>query len=124
MTTRWWVSSLIVEVSAVAIAILVLADISSPVRIALALWFMAFCPGLAWVQLLRINDRWTEILLAIMVSFALDVGVATTLVYARHASPNLGLAILVLITMIGLGLYLMGMSVPPTEASIARTAEE
>ena len=124
MTTRWWMRSLVIEVSAVAIAILVLADITSPVRVALALFFMAFCPGLAWVQLLRITDRLTEILLSILLSFALDVGASTSLVYAGHASPNLALAILVLITMIGLGLYLMGITVPVAVSPSTRTVEE
>ncbi len=124
MEDRWWLRPLIIEVSAVAIAILVLADITSPIRVALALWFMAACPGLAWVQLLRITDQPTEIILAVVLSFALDVGVATSLVYAGHASPNLGLALLVLITMIGLGLYLMGITVPDPDSAITRTVKE
>jgi uncharacterized membrane protein len=89
-----------------AICALTFANVQSPLRGALALWFLLICPGLALVRLLRIGGILIEWMLTITVSIALDTGVATVMVYAGQWSPNRGLAVLAVITVAGAVLQL------------------
>jgi uncharacterized membrane protein len=106
MTSPWWLGPLLIEASAILVAVLVLADVHSPVRTFVALGFMLICPGWAWSQLLNIDDAWTIVCVSVALSLALDIGVGLTLIYTKHASAPLALAMLVVITMCGVGIQL------------------
>lgn len=66
-----------------------------PVRVAVVLPFLLVCPGMAVVRRLRLAEWWTELLLAVGVSIALDILLSSAMLYAGLWSPRmllLGLA--------------------------------
>ncbi len=66
-------------------ALAVFADLGHlpvPLRPLLVAWFVAVCPGMAWVSLLRLRDRLSELV----------IGVATSLVVATLATEAMALA--------------------------------
>lgn len=85
--TRAWVSSLVLIAAACAMAFMLLAHIVSPVRTILSLAFFLICPGLAFVQLLRIEDWIAELTLSIALSIALSTLVSEAMLYADAWSP-------------------------------------
>lgn len=96
-----WLWPAIIIVSAVAIGYMTFADIESPLRAAIAFWFLVVCPGMALVRLLRLADPLIELTLAVAVSLALDAIIASVMVYAGAWSPQWGLAMLVIISLSG-----------------------
>lgn len=117
MTAPNWLWPIIIATSAVVIGVLVFGDVVSPIRPIVALWFLVFCPGIALVRLLRLQEVWTEVALATAVSLSLDVGVASMLVYSGYWSPKLGLAILISVSLLGAALQLRCPFVRSTEVS-------
>jgi len=65
------------------------------------LWFLAVCPGMAWIRFLRLREPIAEWTLAVATSLVLDALVASVQVYTHHWSPSLTLNILVEICIIG-----------------------
>jgi hypothetical protein len=106
MTAPDWLWPTIITISAAAIGVLVFGDIDSPIRPLVALWFLIFCPGVALVRLLRLQEVWAEFTMAAAVSLSLDVGVASMLLYSGYWSPKLGLAILISVSLLGAVLQL------------------
>lgn len=104
MTPPWWLRSITIEASAVLLALLVLTDAVTPLRTLVAFWFLLVCPGWAWVQLLRVGDSWATACISIALSLALDVGLGLTLFYTGHASARLWLAILIVISLVGVAI--------------------
>lgn len=96
-----WFWPAILVASALAINVLVLADIQTPLRPMLALWFLLVCPGMALVRLLRIRNFALELSLAVALSIALDALAAGSLLYARRWSPEASLIILGIISCAG-----------------------
>jgi uncharacterized membrane protein len=117
MTAPNWLWPIIIATSAVVIGVLVFGDVDSPIRPIIALWFLVFCPGIALVRLLRLQEVWAEVTLAAAVSLSLDVGVASMLVYSGYWSPKLGLAILISVSMLGAALQLREPLVRSAEVS-------
>jgi hypothetical protein len=79
-------------------------DVRSLARFVVVVWFLAVCPGMAWVQLLDVRDtalRWT---LAIAASLALDLLLGLAMLYFHLWAPAWGLFILVLIAGAGAGI--------------------
>ena len=74
---------LIIGVAGLAVLLTVTANLSSPFRPVLVFGFMLICPGMAFVRLLHLNDRWTEVCLALGLSLALDTLVSEILVLLR-----------------------------------------
>jgi uncharacterized membrane protein len=72
-----------------------------PVRAVIVLWFLLFCPGMAFVQLLQMDKVLDEIVLAVALSLALDLLVAMALLYAGLWYPNLILMIMVVLSQVG-----------------------
>lgn len=100
LNTRWiWPT--VIMLSAAVIGVMNIFSFDSPIRPMLAIWFLGLCPGMALVRLIHLEDRWTEIMLAIAVSMSLDVGLSLALVYAGLWSANLGLAILIGVSLVG-----------------------
>ena len=77
------------------------SDIGSPVRPLVAFWFLLICPGMAFVPLLRIKERLTEVTVAIALSIALDTIVAETMVLTKRWSPEWALFLLICMAVVG-----------------------
>lgn len=108
MMASKWFWPIVIAASAMLIAVLDFGGITTPIRPIAALWFLVFCPGIALVRLLRLQDLWAEVGLATAVSLSLDVGVASMLIYTGYWSPNLGLTILICVSLLGAALQVRG----------------
>jgi uncharacterized membrane protein len=97
----WW--GPLAVASALSAGALDAADVHSAVRVAVAVWFVLVCPGIAVVRLLRLDDAAAELALGVAVSIALAVAVGATTLYAGHWSPGVTLAVLVAITVAAAG---------------------
>ena len=106
MNTRAWISPAVFTVSVGAAAALLAAGGHSPLRTAVAIWFLVVCPGLAIVPLLRIPDPWGELALVVSLSIALDLIVATALMYAGASSTAAAFGVLAAVSMCGAALQL------------------
>ncbi|HEX9373948.1 MAG TPA: hypothetical protein VF897_23245 [Roseiflexaceae bacterium] len=102
-----WLWPAAILLSALGAGLVVFGDVQSPLRPAIALWFLAICPGMAFVRLLRIRDTLTELTLAIALSLALDAIIAGAMAYARAWSPTWGLAVLIGLSIVGAALQLV-----------------
>jgi uncharacterized membrane protein len=100
--------SVIISFSAFGAALAVALDWPVPLRPALVIWFVAICPGMAIIRLLRLDSLLVEVTLAIALSLALAGLIASALVYAGIWSPNLVLEVLVITAVGGLVLGLRG----------------
>jgi len=98
MSLKW---SAAIAVSAATVEVLVHNDVANPVRPVLALWFLLICPGMAFIQLLNFRDYLYEIVLAISLSLALDLLIASALLYTGLWSPELILLILIVLSTFG-----------------------
>jgi hypothetical protein len=94
--------SVIISFSALGAALAVALDWPAPLRPALIIWFVAICPGMAIIRLLRLDSLLVELTLAIALSLALAGLIASALVYAGLWSPNLVLELLVVTAVGGL----------------------
>jgi hypothetical protein len=74
------------------------ADLHSPLRVAVMLWFVLVCPGMAVVRLLRLHDPADEIALAVALSVALATAVAGIGLYSGLWAPGATLSVLIFIT--------------------------
>jgi hypothetical protein len=97
-----WPVAIVSSVAALAAAQMV--SPGEPVTLALTLLFLLFCPGMAFVGVLGLRDPWVCVTAAVALSIALDVAVASTLVYSGAWSPTVALLVLVAISMFGAGL--------------------
>ena len=95
---RW---SALVVLSAVAIEAVIFQDAPLPIRPVVVLWFILFCPGMAFIQLLGLNDLAHEVILAVGLSLAIALFVAICVLYVGLWSPNLILMLLVVLSQIG-----------------------
>jgi hypothetical protein len=102
----WWSRSwlAVVLTSTIAVIIVSVGGVPDVVRAPITVWFIAFCPGMAVVRLLRIDDAVAEVMLAFAVSFALAGLVPGVFLYLGAWSPGWSLAVLVAITVAGLAL--------------------
>lgn len=101
MSMRTWSPVVILASSALAMFEGVAATDPSPLRTALVVWFLAVCPGLAVIGLLRLRDPWLEVALVPALSFAIDVIVGGILSYAGLWSAAAAIVILVAISVSG-----------------------
>ncbi len=99
---RIW--SIIILLSCISLVAIVLAGYHSPLRVALALWFLLVCPGMAFIRLLHIESLVIELSLAVALSLSLDTVVSMGLVYSDLWSYELALAVLVWLTVVGLAI--------------------
>ena len=89
-----WKWPVIITISVAAVSVLVYEGGAMPLRPWVTLWFLLFCPGMAFIQLLQIRDALYEIVLAVALSLVLDLIVAAVVLYAGLWSPELILGIL------------------------------
>jgi len=104
MSLKW---SATIAVSAATVEILAHNDVTNPLRPIVALWFLLICPGMAFVQLLDYRDTLYEFVLAVSLSLALDLIIASALLYSGLWSPELILSILIALSFIGVLCQLM-----------------
>jgi hypothetical protein len=92
----WW--GPVAIASAILAGVLAASGTHSPVRVAVTLWFLLVCPGMALVRLLALDDAAAELALAVALSIALAVGAGGVLLYSGRWSPGTTLGILIAIT--------------------------
>jgi len=102
----------VIVLSAVLAALMMLIPEPSPLRAAAAFWFLLVCPGMAFVRLLRLHDALVEVSLAIALSIAIDIIVSETLVVSNSWSPGWALAIIALVSLVGVALQLRQAGLP------------
>ena len=100
---RPWLWPVVITASAFAAALAVFADMPSPVRPVVVIWFLAVCPGMAYVQLLRLEGPATQWTLAVALSFGMSTVVGMVMVYTQWR-PGYGLAGLVALTLAGVAI--------------------
>ena len=93
----------IIVASVIAVSVAVFGHSHSPLRPFVALWFLTICPGMALVHPLRIMGTRHELVLAIATSLALAAIVSSLLLYAHRWSPPFAVAVLVGISVVGVG---------------------
>jgi uncharacterized membrane protein len=84
--------------SALLAGLLALSGVQSPVRVLVVLWFVLVCPGIALVRLLRLEDPFAELTLAVAVSITLALVLSGVGLYAGLWSPTVTLCVLIAIT--------------------------
>jgi hypothetical protein len=101
---RW---PLVIAGSALVLVILTVLGVSGPVRVAVALWFLLVCTGMAFLPLVGI-ERDTALVLALVLLFSvlIDTVVAIALTLAGVLSETSALLVLVGLAMIGCWLQL------------------
>lgn len=100
--SRSW--PVVVLASTIAVAVVSLLGAPEIVRGPITVWFIAFCPGMAVVRLLRLDDPIAEVMLAFALSLALAGLVPSVFLYLDAWSAGWSLAVLVAITAVGLAL--------------------
>jgi hypothetical protein len=111
-----WLWPAMLAFSAGGAGVLGLADVHTPARATMTLWFLLVCPGMAYVRLLRVRSYLYTWSLAVALSLALDSLVAETMLYVGVWSPTWGLAILIGLSLVGLALELARSASVPEEA--------
>ena len=102
---RW---PLVIVLSGALLATLVAADVQSPVRVVLTLWFLLVCTGMAFVPLLSIERPLTELGLGVIASIAVDSVVTTAILLAGDLSPATGLVALQALCLLGCAAQIAG----------------
>jgi hypothetical protein len=87
--------------STVAAVLLSSHSTGSTLSLAVILWFLAVCPGMAYVRLLRLADGLAECVAAVGLSVVMDSIAAGVLLYAGRWQPSLALWGLAVWTIIG-----------------------
>ena len=105
LPTRWSRSwAIVVLVSTVAVAFVSLTGAPEVVRAPISLWFIAICPGMAVIRLLRLDEPIAEVMLAFALSLALAGLIPAVFLYSGAWSPAWSLTVLVAIAAVGLAL--------------------
>lgn len=100
-----WINWPIIIVSTgLLLTLIVAANLNSPLRSLVAFGFLLVCPGMAFVRLLHLTDRWVELGLAVPLSIALDTLIAEMLVLLKIWSLNGAVIVLVAISIGGAAL--------------------
>jgi hypothetical protein len=97
--SRFWAVTLFISTVAVSIVSIIAAP--EIVRAPITLWFLAICPGMAIVRLVRLGKPTVEIMLALALSLSLVGLIPAILLYLKTWSPAWSLTALVAITTIG-----------------------
>jgi hypothetical protein len=100
---RW---PLVIVLSSLVLSNLVVADVHSPARVVVTLWFLLVCTGMAFVPLLSIPSLAAELALGVVLSIALDTLAATAIVIAGGLSATAGLLALEGICLAGCALQM------------------
>ncbi len=85
----------------IIVVLMAAANLASPLRPILVFGFLFICPGMAFVRLLHLHNRFAEFMLAVALSLTIDTLVSEVLVLLRHWSSLGSLLAIVSITLIG-----------------------
>jgi hypothetical protein len=96
-----WKWPAIITISTALVTALILNDVQGPVRTVVAAWFLFICPGMSFVRLLRLPNQAHQFVLAVALSLVLELLIAMVVVYMGAWSMTLVLAILVVLTSVG-----------------------
>lgn len=99
-----WLVPAIITITTIAASVSVFGNISSPFRVVIVLWFLLVCPGMAYIDLLEIKDKFTTWTLAVALSLALDTAVSLIVLYTNRWSAALIIGILAALTLSGIAL--------------------
>lgn len=100
---------IILIVSAVAVPIVLVTSVATPVRAAATFWFLLVCPGMAFIPLFEVESPLIQATMAIALSIALCTIVSEAMLFFDVWSPWLG--IMILASVIGTGAVLQGVQV-------------
>jgi len=95
---RPWLWFVVIIASAIAAALMSLIQIAEPIRVAVALWFLAVCPGMSLLLPLNIKEAYIRLTLAVALSLAIDALAATALLALGAWSPQNILLIVIVIS--------------------------
>lgn len=98
MMSRW---SIFLTLSVMVTALVLLDGIESPIRSAIILGFVLFCPGMVIVRWLRLHDVLAEIAIAVGVSLAMCTITGTVMIYVGRWNPQAGIGFLLIFTLVG-----------------------
>jgi hypothetical protein len=101
LLSSWGARANVLLASTAALAGSVAAGGASPVRTLLTVWVLGVCPGLAVIGVIGLRDPWIEVTLVVALSLALDVIVAGALTYTVGWSPDVAMAILLTVSLVG-----------------------
>ncbi len=101
---RW---PLIILGAGCAVILMVAADLASPLRPILVFGFLFVCPGMAFIRLLHLRDRFAEFMLAVALSLAIVTLVSEILVMMRIWTLQGSLLATVIISSAGAALQLI-----------------
>ena len=93
--------------SALVVVVAWLADLDSPLRIPIVLWFLLVCPGMAWARLLPLPDPYSQLSVAVALSVALEALTAGAFLYAGAWSAEAILAVVVALSLAGAAVQLL-----------------
>jgi hypothetical protein len=91
----------IIIVSTALVYVAYLEHLTPALRVAITLWFILFCPGMAYVQLLGITNPLVQWTIAVAVSFSIVTLTAIVMLFLDNWSSLLGLQIISGITLAG-----------------------
>jgi peptidoglycan/LPS O-acetylase OafA/YrhL len=97
---RWVWPGLIIASTVVFLGIILL-DVRGPLRVIVAVWFLAVCPGMAWTRVFGFDDpaaRWT---VATASSLSIEVLIAAAMAYARSWSVEGAVVALAAVAVVG-----------------------
>lgn len=96
-----WLWPGVIATSCLLAGIVILAEAATPIRPIVALWFIFFCPGIAFTRLLGLNEPLSEASLAVVTSLSICAVVAGVLLYAGAWSLAGAMVVLMIISLLG-----------------------
>jgi hypothetical protein len=99
---------LIIAGTGIIVLLMAAADLVSPLRPILVFGFLLVCPGMAYIRLLHLHDRFTEFILAVALSLVIDTLVSEMLVLMKFWSPASSVLVIVILSIAGVALQLIG----------------
>jgi hypothetical protein len=100
VTVRDRIWPYLITLLAATTVVIVVLDLALPARAPIVLAFAVVCPGMALVRLMRLDEPWPELLLAIVVSLAVAGVVATIAVYLNAWNAQIVLLAIVGVTLL------------------------
>ena len=104
MGSLFWPIFIIAATAGVGVSLLL--DIGGVLQAAIGFPFLLICPGMAYIRLLKMKERFTELILAIALSMALGTIISTALVLADVWAPAAAVSALMVISLVGAALQI------------------
>lgn len=96
-----WCWPLGIIVSTIAVIFFAIVMPGTPIQPLSVFWFLVFCPGMAWIRLLHLQQLITELTLGIAVGLSIDAIVVGIFLYAHAWFPSAMLIVLAVLTVVG-----------------------